>query len=346
MNSTAEAEVLARLRQALSHLGPDVLLLTHHYQRAEVVALGHRVGDSYELARAAAENRLARTVVFCGVRFMAEAAEVLRREDQRVVHPEPLAGCPMADMADASQAEIAWRALEAAGAKDLLPVVYMNSSAQLKAWVGERGGCVCTSSNAQRAFVWALARSRRLMFLPDEHLGRNTARGMGIPESETVLWDPKLPGGGVAPSALTRARLVLWKGFCHVHTAFTVEQVRAARERWPGARVLVHPECPSEVVLAADGSGSTAYLVRAAAEAAPGSTLVIGTEINLVSRLAAHYPDRTIVPLSRSLCPNMYRLSPEKLLAVLENLAVQPSVEVPAHVKAGALLSLQRMLDL
>ncbi|NMB75809.1 MAG: quinolinate synthase NadA [Myxococcales bacterium] len=346
MSSIAEPEVLARLRRVLGRLGPDVLLLTHHYQRAGVVALGHRVGDSYELARAAAENRQARTVVFCGVRFMAEAAEVLRREEQRVVHPEPLAGCPMADMADASLAETAWRALEAAGAHGTIPVVYMNSSAQLKAWVGERGGCVCTSSNSERAFVWALARARRLLFLPDEHLGRNTARRMGIAEAEMALWDPKTPAGGVTPEALARARVVLWKGFCHVHTAFTVEQVRAARERFPGARVLVHPECTSDVVLAADGSGSTSYLVRAAAEAAPGSTLVIGTEINLVSRLAAEYPDRTIVPLARSLCPNMYRLSPERLLTVLEDLDAQPSVEVPAKEKASARLALHRMLEL
>jgi quinolinate synthase len=346
MSSTAEDPVMERLRAALARLGPDVLLLTHHYQRAGIVALGHRVGDSYELARAAAENQNARTIVFCGVRFMAEAAEVLRREEQRVIHPEPLAGCPMADMADEGQADGAWRALAATGAADTVPVVYMNSSAALKAWVGERGGCVCTSSNAHRAFEWALSRAPRVLFFPDEHLGRNTARRLGMADAEMVLWDPAAPGGGVSPEALARARVVLWKGFCHVHTAFTVAQVRAARDRWPGARVLVHPECLSEVVQAADGAGSTSFLVRAVAEAEPGSTLVIGTEINLVSRLAAQYPDRTVLPLHRSLCPNMYRLSPEKLLDTLENLDDQPPVEMPARIKASAKLALQRMLEL
>jgi len=342
-----DRERLEEIRALRARWAEELLLLAHHYQRPEVAGLGDRLGDSYELARFAREAAGARFIVFCGVRFMAEAAEVLRREGQRVIHPAPESGCPLADFAPAGAVAQALERLAAVrGPAGVMPLVYMNSSAELKALVGRQGGAVCTSSNAPRAFRWALAARGALLFLPDEHLGRNTARELGFSGEDVAVWDPDSPEGGLAEERLARARVVLWKGHCHVHTSFTVEDVAYARARLPGARILVHPECPEPVVRAVDGAGSTSYLVREARAAAPGSTLVIGTEVNLVARLARELPDRAIVPLRRSLCGNMFKISLRRVLEALRALPEAEAVRLPEDLRADARAALERMLEI
>jgi len=338
---------IEEIRALRAKWGREVVLLSHHYQRMEIADLADHKGDSYELSRVASEAKDARFIVFCGVRFMAEAAEVLRREEQRVVHPVAEAGCPMADMAPAEDAAEAWERIAALrGPEAVMPIVYMNSGADLKALVGKNGGCVCTSSNAPRAFRWAFERREAVFFFPDEHLGRNTAHDMGIAPAEMVMWDPRKPDGGLTGDQIRSARVILWKGWCHVHVAFTPEDVRAARERFPQGQIHVHPECPREVVELADGAGSTSYLVQTVEQAAPGTTLVIGTEINLVERLARDFPDRTVVPLKRSLCHNMYRIDLHALRDALRRLPEGPFVELPPDVKKDAATALERMLSI
>ncbi len=335
------------IQKVKARLGDELILLAHHYQRPELTALADKLGDSYELARAARDAKDARFIVFCGVRFMAEAAEVLRRDEQKVFHPEATAGCPLADFADRASVEAAWnRMSEVLGPEAVMPLVYMNSTAELKAFVGKHGGAVCTSSNAGRAFEWAFRERQVVFFLPDEHLGRNTVAGMDIKPEEVVLWDPMSPEGGVEVDRLKKARVILWKGYCHVHTAFTIEDVAWARHKHPKARILVHPECPQPVVQAVDGAGSTSYLVREVAEAAPGETLIIGTEMHLVERLTAQYTDRQVIPLRRSLCYNMARIDLTNLRATMEALPEGPVVQLDEELKADARLALERMLSI
>ena len=340
-------DFIEEIKKLKDKWGKELILLAHHYQRHEIADLGDRLGDSYELARAASQAEEARFIVFCGVRFMAEAAEVLRRESQVVVHPVAEAGCPLADFAPTDQAEKAWEYIAGVRGQDaVMPLVYMNSSAALKAMVGRYGGSVCTSSNAGRAFEWAFKQRQAVFFFPDEHLGRNSANGVGIPPEQVVVWDPQREGGGIEPGALKNAKAILWKGYCHVHTNFTPEDVQAARQRFPGARVLVHPECPVEVTSLTDGAGSTSYLVKEVENAAPGSTLVIGTEVNLVTRLARDHRDRTVVPLKDSLCHDMSRITPENLLDSLRSLPEPEAVSLPEDVKKDAKLALERMLSI
>ncbi|MFH1809657.1 MAG: quinolinate synthase NadA [Pseudomonadota bacterium] len=349
-HDASSGEALQRaseIRELRDRLGDRLLILTHHYQRPELVALGHIRGDSYELSRLAADSR-AEWIVFCGVHFMAQSAAVLARDDQRVFHPNPRAGCPMADMAERGDVQ---RALDVfhrlRPSSRVVPLTYMNTLADVKAVVGENGGAVCTSSNAERAFRWAYGRGEQILFVPDEHLGRNTAASLGLVDDEIALYDPHAGElGGLSEDALARARLVLWSGYCHVHTWFSVEHIAAARQRWPGCVIHVHPECRREVVQQADGAGSTGYLVRAVQEAKPGDTLVIGTEVNLVTRLAAEFPDRTVVPLDRSLCPNMYRITLRHLQETLLQLPELNQVQVNPRDLEGARLALQRMLEL
>ena len=339
--------MIEEIQKLKAKWGKELILLAHHYQRHEIADLGDRLGDSYQLAQAASEAEEARFIVFCGVKFMAEAAEILRRDNQVVVHPAEEAGCPLADFAPTDQAEEAWEHIAGVrGADSVMPLVYMNSSAALKAMVGRYGGSVCTSSNAGRAFEWGFKEREVVFFFPDEHLGRNSARGVGIPPEQVVVWDPEQAGGGIDEQDLKEAKAILWKGFCHVHTAFVPQDIQQARERFPDARVLVHPECPAEVVIAADGNGSTAYLVKEVENAEPGSTLVIGTEINLVSRLARDHQDRTVIPLKRSLCPNMFRISPKRLLDSLRSLPEPEVVTLSEEVKKDAKLALERMLSI
>jgi quinolinate synthase len=265
-------------------LGDRLLILGHHYQRSSVIQHADERGDSLELSRLAAARPDAERIVFCGVRFMAESADILSDDGQVVYMPETAAGCPMADMATVEDMEAGWEALSAAG--DWLPVVYVNSSAEIKACCGRLGGSTCTSSNARKVFEWVLSQDKKVFFLPDEHLGFNTASDLGIPDDEVVVYNPRLEGGGLSIAELEKARVVVWKGFCLVHQAFSTEHVATVRERLPDAQIIIHPEAPKEVVRACDEHGSTAQIIKYVEAAAPGSTIVIGTEVNLVQRLA------------------------------------------------------------
>ncbi|MBI5482052.1 MAG: quinolinate synthase NadA [Deltaproteobacteria bacterium] len=343
------------IRGLKERLGPRVLVLTHHYQRPEIVALGDLRGDSFELSRLASEAEAAEEIVFCGVHFMAESAAVLARPGQRIYHPNLESGCPMADMAEVGDLERAWQELRAALGEDpgrrVLPLAYMNTTAAVKAFVGARGGAICTSSNAGRAMKWALGDRDKLLFVPDEHLGRNTAFALGIPEAEQVVWDRTLPSGGLTREQVRGARAILWKGYCHVHTHFEPAHVDEARARMPGCQVHVHPECPREVVTLADGNGSTSYLVKVCERAAAGASLVIGTEINLVLRMQEEHPRLTVQPLARSLCPNMYRINLENVAHVMRDLVAgrggdghEQRITVSDEVRRDARIALQRML--
>lgn len=344
--SLDDAELFRRIAEAKARLGERLCILGHYYQRDEVVRFADHEGDSFALAKAGAQTK-AEFIVFCGVHFMAEASVILARSGQRVFLPDMDAGCPLADMAALDQVEDAWEALEAAKlAEEFLPVTYMNSSAALKDFCGRRGGTVCTSSSAGRAFDWVFRQGKKIFFFPDENLGRNTARDCGVPAEAVSCWDPHGVSGGLGPDALRRARAIVWKGFCHVHTFFTVGQIAEARKRYPRCRVIVHPECLPEVVMAADGNGSTAYLKKIAEDAPAGSMVVIGTEINLIARLAREHPEKKIVSLARSLCPNMFKISPADLCWTLEELGNVNEVFVPDEVAQGARLALERMLAL
>ncbi len=340
-------ELKRRVANVKREYGKRLLILGHYYQQDEVIEFSDHQGDSFALAKAGAANKDAEYIIFCGVHFMAESSVILARKGQRVFMPDPDAGCPLADMANIEQVEDAWAALEKAGAaKDIVPITYINSSAELKAFCGKNGGIVCTSSNAANAFDWALSKKKKIFFFPDEHLGRNTANVKGFKKNEMVLWDPLEENGGVNPKALAEAKIILWKGHCHVHTYFNLEHVKHAREKYPGCKVVVHPECSEEVVKASDASGSTSFLKKFAEEAKAGSTVVIGTEINLVHRLARENPTKNIVPLARSLCPNMFKTSLADLCYVLENLPEVNEIEVAAYIIDEAKVALQRMLEL
>ena len=340
-------DTLERIQAVRDAQGTQLLILTHHYQRMEIADLGDFTGDSFELARIAADRPDARVIVFCGVHFMAEAARLLAAPDQRVFMPDPQAGCPMADMIDRRDLEAAWaRIHRVVGSEIVVPITYMNSSAETKAFCGERGGLVCTSSNAERSFRWALGQGDRVLFVPDEFLGRNSAAAVGVPEEAVAVYDPHTENGGLSDAEIRRAKVIVWKGFCHVHTWFTPAHVDAARAAHPGARVVVHPECPPPVVQAADAAGSTRFIVDFVRDAGPGAVVVVGTEINLVKRLARDFPDRTVLPLDLSLCPNMSRTTLEKLARVLETFPPTHEVLLPPEVVTHARVALQRMLAL
>lgn len=341
-------EVLQRIGEARAALGRDLVLLAHHYQRDEIVAFADHVGDSLELSRAAAAERDARYIVFCGVDFMAETAAMLCGPHQTVLLPAHDASCPMAAMATAEEAEVALRAAASVwGEEGFVPITYQNSLAEVKALCGRWGGAVCTSANAGRVFRWALERGKRVLFFPDQWLGQNTALALGIPEDAIGLWDPRQPDGGRPDFA--RAQVVVWKGFCHVHIRFTVEQVQAVRAQYSPITVVVHPECRTDVVRAADLNGSTSFILRTVRDAAPGSRFAIGTEVHMVQRLARDYPDRLVVPLRPSACMAMARITPEALLRVLEGLRegrTPGKVTVPPDITHWANQALERMLSL
>jgi quinolinate synthase len=353
------AELDLRIRAAKHTLGDRLVMLGHFYQRDEVIQYADFVGDSFQLANAAKSRPQAEAIVFCGVHFMAETADMLSGAHQKVILPNMAAGCSMADMADLDSVLDCWEQMEqvfgaqpdAEGRAPVIPVTYMNSSAALKAFCGERGGIVCTSSNAAEVMRWAFARGQRVLFFPDQHLGRNTGKAMGIPLNEMPLWNPNLPLGGLSKQVLKDAKVVLWHGFCSVHKRFTVEQIAMARARHPGVRVIVHPECVMEVVDAADASGSTDFIVKTIAAAPAGSTFAIGTEINLVQRLAQQHPDKTIFCLDSVICPcsTMYRIHPSYIAWVLEALErgeVVNRITVPEAIAVPARVALERMLSL
>lgn len=354
-----EAELAARIVAAKHTLGERVVVLGHFYQREEVVTHADYVGDSFQLANAALEHPDAEAIVFCGVHFMAETADLLSRPEQAVILPNLAAGCSMADMADIDQVEECWEQLadvygdmdapDAEGLLPVIPVTYMNSSAAIKGFVGRHGGIVCTSSNARTVLEWAFARGRRVLFFPDQHLGRNTAKAMGVPLEQMPMWNPRKALGGSSEAELADARVILWHGFCSVHRRFTVDQITAARAEHPGVRVIVHPECPMDVVDAADEAGSTDYIRKAIAGATEPATFAIGTEINLVQRLAAQFPQHEIFCLDPVVCPcsTMYRIHPGYLAWILEGLVageVRNRITVPADVAQPARAALERML--
>ena len=345
-------EMDRRIRDARRQLGERLLILGHHYQRDEVLVHADVVGDSWKLSREAKARQQAEYVVFCGVHFMAESADILGGDHQKVSLPDLAAGCSMADMADIDQLEMCWRDLESLGLGDTVPVTYINSSAAIKAFVGEHGGTVCTSGNAEATLKWAWARGRRILFMPDQHLGRNTAWRMGVPLDAMLVWDPEEIAGGHTPDQLQRARLLLWKGHCSVHTRFTVAQINNVRRQHPGIRVIVHPEVPLEVVQAADESGSTENILKRVRESPPGSTWAVGTEIHLVNRLANEVAqDRTVVTLDQfgCLCSTMFRVSPNHLLWILDGMidgVVHNQIVVPEPTKHWARVALDRMLTI
>jgi quinolinate synthase len=353
----SEAELYARILAAKEKLGDRVVVLGHFYQRDEVVRHADFVGDSFQLANAALTRPDAEAIVFCGVHFMAETADILSREDQAVILPNLAAGCSMADMADIDSVEQAWAQLEELfgtepdddGRVPVIPVTYMNSSAALKGFCGEHGGIVCTSSNAATVLEWAFERAQRVLFFPDQHLGRNTAKAMGVPLEQMPMWSPRKPLGGNDAATLQDSRVILWHGFCSVHKRFTVAQIEKARAEYPDVRVIVHPECPMEVVDAADEYGSTDYIRKAIAAATEPTVFAIGTEVNLVNRLAAEYPQHTIFCLDPVICPcsTMYRIHPGYLAWVLEGLVdgeVRNRIDVPSSVAGTARVALERML--
>jgi len=350
-------ELHDRIRSAKKTLGDRVVILGHFYQRDEVVQHADFLGDSFQLANAAQTVPNAEAIIFCGVHFMAETADILASEGQAVILPNLAAGCSMADMADIDSVTECWEQLEALygtepdaeGRVPVIPVTYMNSSAALKGFCGEHGGIVCTSSNAATVLEWAFQRGQRVLFFPDQHLGRNTAKAMGVPVERMPMWNPRKPLGGSTSDELDDAQVILWHGFCSVHKRFTVDQIDRARVAHPGVRVIVHPECPMPVVDAADEYGSTDYIRKAVAAATEPSVFAIGTEINMVNRLAAEYPQHTIFCLDDVVCPcsTMYRIHPGYLAWVLEALVrgeVLNQISVPEDVAAPARIALERML--
>jgi len=349
----SERELLERIARLRGELGERVLILGHHYQREEVIAFADITGDSLKLSQQAAETD-APNIIFCGVHFMAETADILTRDEQHVILPDPAAGCSMADMADEEQVARCWRELgEALGDAEetVTPVTYINSTAALKAFCGRHGGIVCTSSNARRIMEWAWEQREKILFFPDQHLGENTAVAMGVPDADMILWDPFQPMGGNTPEAIRRARLILWKGFCSVHQLFRPEHAEAMRREHPGIEILAHPECSRAVCETADFIGSTEAIIRRVNEAPEGAAFAIATELNLVNRLRIQHPDKAIYFLSPTICmcSTMFRTDPQHLYAALSDIAAgRPGnrITVPADDKRLAKLALERMLEL
>ncbi len=368
----SDEEMDRRIADAKAALGSRLVVLGHHYQRDEVIRFADYTGDSYKLSQQVAKHPDAEFIVFCGVHFMAESADVLSAPHQQVILPDLAAGCSMADMAEPGQLETCWKELAEmlegregregregqAGVvsgfsrTSVVPVTYINSSAAIKAFVGEHGGVVCTSSNAAATLTWAWERGEKIVFLPDQHLGRNTAYRMGVPLDQMVVWDPNEPWGGLTPEAVRAARIILWQGHCSVHVRFTVRQIEQLRAQHPGIRVIVHPEVPWEVVQAADDAGSTEYIIGQVKHSPAGSIWAVGTEVHLVNRLATEVaPDRTVYSLDQfgCLCSTMFRVSPNHLLWVLEGLLageVHNRIVVPESQKHWNKVALERMLSI
>lgn len=346
-------EMALRIGAARAALGERLVILGHHYQRDEVIRFADYTGDSFKLAGAIANHPRADYIVFCGVHFMAESADILALPHQHVILPDLAAGCSMADMAPADQLEICWSELRQVGmAERTVPVTYINSAAAIKSLVGQNGGTVCTSSNAEATLKWAWQQKEKILFLPDQHLGRNTAYKMGVPLDQMVVWDPHEPFGGLTLDQLDQARLILWKGHCSVHVRFTAKQIEQVRREHPGIKVIVHPEVPFDVVQAADDSGSTEYILKTVRNSPAGSTWAVATEVHLVHRLAEEVaPGKTVVSLDQfgCLCSTMFRVSPNHLLWVLDSLVdgdVVNEIVVPEEQKKWAKIALDRMLSI
>jgi len=338
----------ARIWDLRRQLGDRLTILGHHYQRDEVIQFADFQGDSFKLSQLAA-GQSSEFTLFCGVHFMAESADILGSPNQQVILPNLEAGCSMADMAKPEDVELAWQTLANLGIDGIIPITYMNSAASLKAFCGRNGGIVCTSSNAPRVYDWAFSRGERIFFFPDEHLGRNTAVRKDIPQDRMVVWDPFLPLGGNTEEELRSAQVYLWKGYCSVHARFSVEQIEKARAEYPDVNVIVHPECRVEVVQAADNDGSTEHIINVIRDAPDGTTWAVGTEINLVRRLQAQMPEKTIFCLDPIICPcsTMYRIHPAYMLWALEHLVegrVVNEITVDPATREEAKIALERML--
>jgi quinolinate synthase len=356
----SDHDMEVRIGAAKEKLGSKLVILGHHYQRDEVIRFADYTGDSFRLARQIANRPDADYIVFCGVHFMAESADILCAPHQQVILPDLAAGCSMADMADPEDLENCWEELQqmgitprqGSGRAGVVPVTYINSAAAIKSFIGERGGTVCTSSNATATLKWAFERGEKILFLPDQHLGRNTAYKMGIPLEEMVVWNPREIFGGLDPEQVKRAKMILWKGHCSVHERFTARQIEAVRRQHQGIRVIVHPEVPWDVVQAADDSGSTEYILKTVRESAPGSTWAVGTEVHLVNRLANEVaPGKTVISLDQfgCLCSTMFRVSPNHLLWILDELIdgrVPNRIVVPDEQKHWNRVALDRMLSI
>jgi len=339
----------ARIWALRNQLGERLVILGHHYQRDEVIQFADFRGDSFKLSREAATRTEAEFILFCGVHFMAESADILSGPNQRVILPNLEAGCSMADMAKPEDVQACWDALATLGIDKVVPITYMNSAASIKAFCGREGGIVCTSSNAPRVFDWAFERGERILFFPDEHLGRNTGVAKGISEDEMVVWDPFKPLGGNTPEALRNAKVILWKGYCSVHARFSVEQIETARAEFPDVHVIVHPECKLEVVEAADSYGSTEYIIDTIRDAPDGTVWAVGTEVNLCNRLNNEFPNKHVFCLDPVICPcsTMYRVHPAYILWTLEHLIddnIVNVITVDEETKRDALVALDRML--
>ena len=349
----SDPELVSRARIARAALGDRALVLGHHYQRDEVIEFADITGDSFKLAQSAAAQSSAEYIIFCGVHFMAESADILTSSNQKVILPDLAAGCSMADMATANQVQECWSQLSAIGIADkTIPVTYMNSSAAIKSFTGEHGGTICTSSNAKKSMEWAFTQGEKILFLPDQHLGRNTAvLSLGLTLADCVLWNPWKPMGGLTAEQLQAAKVILWRGHCSVHGRFSVESVNEVRKRLPGVKVLVHPECQNEVVSIADVVGSTEAIIRAVEQSPPGSKWAIGTELNLVSRLAKNHPDKEIVFLDKTVCycSTMNRIDLPHLVWAMESLVaghVVNQIKVDPETARFSKLALEQMLAL
>jgi quinolinate synthase len=351
--ASSDPHLVERAKKARAALGKSAMILGHHYQRDEVIDFADITGDSFKLAQAAADNQSAENIIFCGVHFMAESADILTSEKQRVILPDLAAGCSMADMAAANQVNQAWKVFEKLGiAGKTIPVTYMNSSAAIKSFTGENGGTICTSSNAERAMKWAFERGEKVFFLPDQHLGRNTAvLKLGLKLSDCVIWNPWKVNGGLSDAELTSAKVILWRGHCSVHGRFSVENIEQVRQKIADVKVIVHPECQYEVVSKADVVGSTEMIIKAVTQSPAGSSWAVGTELNLVKRLAANNPDKTVVFLDKDVCycSTMNRIDLPHLLWAMESLVkgrVVNQIKVEPKSANFARIALDRMLGL
>jgi len=351
--ASSDPHLVERAKKARAALGDRAMILGHHYQRDEVIDFADITGDSFKLAQAAADNQTAENIIFCGVHFMAESADILTSENQAVILPDLAAGCSMADMAAANQVDQAWKVFEKLGiASKTIPVTYMNSSAAIKSFTGENGGTICTSSNAERAMKWAFEKGEKVFFLPDQHLGRNTAvLKLGLKLSDCVIWNPWKSNGGLSDAELISAKVILWRGHCSVHGRFSVENIEQVRQRITDVKVIVHPECQYEVVSKADVVGSTEMIIKTVTQSPAGSSWAVGTELNLVKRLAANNPDKTVVFLDKDVCycSTMNRIDLPHLLWAMESLVkgrVVNQIKVEPKTANFARIALDRMLGL
>ena len=347
LKNKTENELIDFIKEKKAQLNEDIFILGHHYQTDQIIKLCDIRGDSFELAKKASENEKAKFIIFCGVKFMAEAAAVLSKPNQIVQHPDVTAGCPLADMADINDVEIAWKDLDnIVGTENIVPLTYMNSDTNIKAFCGKNGGSVTTSSNCRKIFEFYFEKKEKIFFFPDENLGMNTALSMGIPEEKIIVWDPDKEYGGNTGEKIKDSKIILWNGYCHVHTFFTTAQVTDIRNKYPGIKIIVHPESNRDVVDIVDENGSTSKIIKYIENSPAGSKIAVGTETNLVMRAAKENPDKTVIPLHKSICPNMMKIGLLDLAVTLDKLGDHNIVNVDENNKKYARIALQNMLDI